>query len=49
MGDGPYKVVQKLGEITHKIELLNNMNIFATFNVWTSPLTLKMKISAMKI
>jgi len=31
--DGPYKVVQKVGENAYKIELLGEMQVFATFNV----------------
>jgi len=32
-GDGPYKIVQKVGDNACKIELLSDMNISAIFNV----------------
>ena len=31
--DGPYKIVQKVGDKAYKIELLGDMNISTTFNV----------------
>jgi len=32
-GDGPYKILQKVGDNAYKIELQGKMNILATFNV----------------
>ena len=32
-GDGPYKVVQKVGENAHKIELPKDTQIYVTFNI----------------
>ena len=32
-GDGPYKVVQKVGENAYKLELPGDMHIFAAFSV----------------
>ena len=32
-GDGPYKAVQKVGEIAYKIELLEDGHISVIFNV----------------
>ena len=32
-GNDPHKIVQKVGDNAYKIELLDEMNIFATFNV----------------
>jgi len=31
-GDGPYKIVYKVGDNTYKVELSDDMNISATFN-----------------
>jgi len=32
-GDGPYKIVHKVGDNAYKVELLGDMNISTTFNV----------------
>ena len=32
-GDDPYKIVQKVGDNTYKIELSGDMNMSTTFNV----------------
>ena len=42
-GDGPYKVVQKVGENAYKIELLGDMQTSATLMWGISLHTLKMK------
>jgi len=33
IGDGPYKIVQKVGDNANKIKLSDDTNISATFNV----------------
>ena len=32
-GDGPYKIVQRVGDNAYKVELPGDINIFATFKV----------------
>ena len=32
-GDGPYKVVQSMGENANKMDLLGNINMYVTVNV----------------
>jgi len=32
-GDGPYKIVQSIGDNAYKVELPSDINISATFNV----------------
>ena len=32
-GDGPYKIIHKVGDDVYKVELPGDMNISATFNI----------------
>ena len=48
-GDGPYLIVQIVGDNVYKIEFSGDMNIFATFNIAGLTPYIEMKMMATNI